>query len=84
MTFKELLKDKRLEWGLTQKQMAKKLDIPLSTYKYLEIYGGFRGSYPSPTTIQKLRKKNVFDYTYKEIIQIIDLERKKERRKHNK
>ncbi len=81
MTFGEMLKDKRMEWGLTQVEMAKKCNIPLHTYKYLEIYnGGYNGTYPTSTTIQKLRKAKVIDYTYKEVITLIELERKKHHR----
>ena len=81
MTLGEMLKEKRMEWGLTQVEMAKKCNMPLSTYKLLEIYnGGYKDTYPTSTTIQKLRKAKVIDYTYKEVITLIELERKKHHR----
>jgi len=37
--FSQRLKEERLQEGLTQKQMAERLEIPLSTYKNYEALG---------------------------------------------
>lgn len=83
MTFAEELKLKRLELGLTQKQMAKKCGVSLSTYKNLEIYNGsYGGSFPSATTIRKLKRYGILDLSYLEAISIIRKDRDVERRHH--
>lgn len=77
MTLSEELKSKREELGYTQRQMANYLDISYSTYQNLEIYGGSYGdrSMPGKTTVQKLRKKGITDYTYADIVQTIRRDR---------
>lgn len=81
MTFAEEVRAKRLELGLTQAQMAKKLKMSLSTYKNIEIYNGaYGGTYPSATTIGKLRRFGIIDMTYLEVIATIKRDRKVEQR----
>ena len=75
MTFSEELKLARFEMGMTQRQMAKYIGISFSTYRNLENYGGgFMGSYPSFSTIAKIKKKGVLDYSA-EAIQTIKRDR---------
>ncbi len=77
MTFSEEIKSKRLELGMTQKQFAQMLHVSLSTVQNLETYdGGFRETYPTFRTVNKLRKKGIIEYTYVETKQTIDRDRK--------
>ena len=82
MTFSEELKARRLELGMTQKEMAQYIGISLATYHDLENYeGGYRGSYPSMATVRKLRRKGLCDFTYLELRTTIDRDRKYRDRK---
>ena len=53
-----LLKEVRLMYGLTQKELANKLEINLSTYKAYEL--GFRNT-PDKIKIKVLRMRNKGD-----------------------
>ncbi len=82
MSFKDELRDRRIEWSLTQPEMAKKIGISIPAYKNLEIYGGgFYKTFPSATTCAKLKKAGVWDYSYKEVIAMIKHDRMVEGRR---
>lgn len=77
MTFSEEIKSKRQELGMTQKQFAQMLHVSLSTVQNLETYdGGYRETYPTFNTVNKLRRKGIIEYTYVETKQTIDRDRK--------
>lgn len=76
MTFSEEIKQRRLELGMTQQQMADYIGISKATYRNLENYsGGYGGSFPCFKTIWLLKKKGVLDYSYAEAIQTIKRDR---------
>ncbi len=82
MAFRDELRQKRKELGLTQPEMAKKCGLSVSTYKNLEIYdGGYTGSMPSVATIKKLKKKGIIPYSQYEVINMLEIDRKYGRRK---
>lgn len=75
-TFSDEIRDKRVEMGLTQKEFANYCGVCFSTIQNLETFnGGYMGTYPSATTIAKLRKKGIIDLTYNEVIQMIKTDR---------
>lgn len=77
MTFNEELKEKRLELGYSQKQMAEYLGLSLSTYRNLENYiGGYNYTLPSYQTVAALKKAGIVDYTFKEFKTRLELDRK--------
>lgn len=82
MTFSEEIKQRRLEYGMSQKQFAEYLGLSLSTIQNLEIFdGGFYGSYPKYETIKKLQEKGIIDYSYIEVRETIDRDRRMKFRK---
>lgn len=79
MTLAEEIKEKRQSWSLTQKQMAKRIGVSLATYQNLETFqGGYSGTFPSATTVQKLKQAKVIKYSYREVIEML----KNDRRHH--
>lgn len=82
MTFSEEIKQRRLELGMTQKEMAQYIGISLATYQNLETYeGGYQDTYPSFATVRKLRRKGLCDFTYLELKETIDRDRRFKNRK---